>query len=149
MSATQAKTLSSTVEFSTFMMGDALFGIDILHIQEINRQYEMTPVPQAETCIKGILNLRGRIVTVMDLGLRLGLKPVKRSGNNRNIIVNSGGEYIGLMVDRIGDVHTADERELDPPPSNVNGAGGRYFKGVLKTGDALIGILDLDEVVGH
>lgn len=141
------QTISSEIEFSTFMVGDALFGIDILNIQEINKHIDITRVPQAESYIEGILNLRGRIVTIIDLGSKLGLGPVQKSGENRNIIVNSDGEHIGLLVDKIGDVLTMKKSDIDVPPSNVAGAKGRFFQGVLKTDEKLIGILDLNKIL--
>jgi purine-binding chemotaxis protein CheW len=135
------------VKFSTFMIGSAILGIDILKIQEINKQFEITKVPQAENYIRGILNLRGKIVTIIDLGQKLGLEPVKKHKDNRNLIIESDGEYIGLLVDRIGDVVNANLENLDPPPSNVGGINKKFFKGVLKTEANLVGVLDTDAVL--
>ncbi len=135
------------IEFSTFFVGGALCGIDILTIQEINKQFEITKVPQSADYIEGILNLRGRIVTIIDLGKKLGLQPVQRTKDNRNIIINSDDEHIGLLVDAINDVVTADRRNIEPAPSNISGVKGKYFQGVLKTEKQLIGILDIDEVL--
>ena len=144
------KTLESSsedVEFSTFYVGGALCGIDILNIQEINKNFEITRVPQAADYITGILNLRGRIVTIIDLGKKLGLEPVTDSKDNRNIIVNSEEEHIGLLVDAISDVALAKRDDIEPAPSNISGVKGKYFQGVLKTEKQLIGILDIDEVL--
>lgn len=138
---------SDDIEFSTFYVGGALCGINILNIQEINKHFEITKVPQASDYIEGILNLRGRIVTIMDLGKKLGLAPVTKSKDNRNIIVNSDDEHIGLLVDSISDVALAKKDDIEPAPSNIGGVKGKYFKGVLKTDKKLIGILDIDEVL--
>ena len=135
------------MEFSTFYVGGALCGINILNIQEINKHFEITRVPQASDDIEGILNLRGRIVTIIDLGKRLGLQPVERNKDNRNIIVNSEDEHIGLLVDSIADVVAADRNDLEPAPSNIGGVKGKFFQGVIKTDNDLIGILDIDEVL--
>ncbi|THB77438.1 MAG: chemotaxis protein CheW [Desulfobacteraceae bacterium] len=134
-------------EFSTFYVGGALCGINILNIQEINKHFEITKVPQSSEYIKGILNLRGRIVTIIDLGKKLGLAPVEKSKDNRNIIVNSEDEHIGLLVDSIADVVIADQADIEPAPSNIGGVKGKYFQGVLKTDKELIGILNIDEVL--
>ncbi|HGY10992.1 MAG TPA: purine-binding chemotaxis protein CheW [Desulfobacterales bacterium] len=140
-------TSSEDLEFSTFYVGGALCGINILNIQEINKHFEITKVPQASNYVKGILNLRGRIVTIIDLGEKLGLDPVNQNKSNRNIIVNSEDEHIGLLVDAISDVVLTKTEDIEPAPSNIGGVKGKYFQGVLKTEKQLIGILDIDEVL--
>jgi purine-binding chemotaxis protein CheW len=140
---------SEDIEFATFYVAGALCGINILNIQEINKHFEITKVPQAADYVKGILNLRGRIVTIIDLGKKLGLASAKKENdkNNRNIIVNSEDEHIGLLVDSISDVALAKREDIEPAPSNIGGIKGKYFQGVLKTEKHLIGILDIDEVL--
>ena len=136
-----------TVELATFYMGDALCGMDILKVQEINKLLEMTHVPQAPAYVKGIVNLRGQIVTVIDLGKKLGLSKTDLGLEIRNIIVSSKNEYIGLLVDRIGDVERTDWAKIEPPPANIGGVQGRYFEGVFKKENSLIGILNVEEVL--
>ncbi len=138
---------SEDLEFSTFYVGGALCGINILNIQEINKHFEITKVPQSSDFIEGILNLRGRIVTIIDLGKKLGLVPVTKDKDNRNIIVNSEDEHIGLLIDAISDVVIAKNEDIEPAPSNIGGVKGKFFQGVLKTEKKLIGILDIDEVL--
>jgi purine-binding chemotaxis protein CheW len=136
-----------TVELATFYLGDALCGMDILKVQEINKLLEMTEVPQAPDYVKGILNLRGQIVTVIDLGKKLGLSLTDLGIHTRNIIVNSKNEYVGLLVDRIGDVERTDWDKIEPPPANIGGVQGKYFDGVFKKENSLIGILNVEEVL--
>lgn len=145
--ARQDKKNDGVVELTTFYVGDALCGMDILNVQEINKHMEMTRVPQAPECVMGILNLRGQIVTIIDLGKRLGLPPAELTGDSRNIIVNSHGEHIGLNVQRISDVVQADWDQVESPPANINGVQGRFFQGVYKTENSLIGILDVEQVL--
>jgi len=147
MANTSIDASSEDLEFSTFYVGGALCGINILNIQEINKHFEITKVPQAADYVEGILNLRGRIVTIIDLGKKLGLAPVTKDKDNRNIIVNSEDEHIGLLIDSISDVVIAKKEDIEPAPSNIGGAKGKFFKGVLKTEKQLIGILDIDEVL--
>lgn len=135
------------LELATFFVGDVLYGIDILNIQEINRHVGVTTVPQAPAYVEGVLNLRGRIVTVIDLGKKLGLSPIQTGKDNRNIIIDSEDEYIGLTVDRISDVMTADKEKIELAPANIGGVQGRYFEGVYKTDNSLIGILNIKEVL--
>jgi purine-binding chemotaxis protein CheW len=138
---------NGNVELATFYVGDAFCGMDILNVQEINKMMEMTTVPQSPEYVNGILNLRGQIVTVIDLGGKLGLTPTQISDTSRNIIVNSQGEYIGLLVDRIGDVVNADWDLVEAPPANIGGVQGKFFKGIFKTENQLIGILDIGKVL--
>ena len=138
---------NKTVELATFYVGDSLCGMDILKVQEINKLLEMTEVPLAPDYVKGILNLRGQIVTVIDLGSKLELADTDTDSETRNIIVNSNGEYIGLLVHKIGDVERTEEENIEPPPANIGGIQGRYFEGVFKKENSLIGILNVEEIL--
>lgn len=135
------------VELATFYVGEALCGMDILKVQEINKLMEMTSVPQAPDYVMGILNLRGQIVTIIDLGKKLGLGTTEVTDSCRNIIVNSKGEHVGLLVTRISDVVDAYWEKVESPPANIGGVQGRYFKGVFKTDSRLVGILDVEKVL--
>ncbi len=135
------------VELATFYIGDALCGMDILKVQEINKLMQMTKVPQAPEYVLGILNLRGQIVTILDLGRKLGLGETDISQDPRNIIVNSAGGHVGLLVRQISDVVTADMQKKERAPANMRGIQGEYFTGVYKTSDNLIGILNVDKVL--
>ena len=140
-------TKDSVVELATFYVGDALCGMDILKIQEINKLMQMTKVPQAPDYVIGILNLRGQIVTIIDLGKKLGLGETNITQDPRNIIVNDSGGHVGLLVRKIGDVVPADMEKQEPAPANMQGIQGEFFTGVYKTEKDLIGILDIDKVL--
>jgi purine-binding chemotaxis protein CheW len=140
-------TSKKIVELATFYVGDALCGMDILKVQEINKLMQMTKVPQAPDYVVGILNLRGQIVTIIDLGLKLGLGATDLSQDPRNIIVNSAGAHVGLLVRKISDVVSADMERRELAPANMRGIQGDYFTGVYKTDNNLIGILNVDKVL--
>jgi len=145
---TESNTTSKeTIELSTFYVGKALCGMDILKVQEINKLMEMTKVPQAPDYMVGILNLRGQIVTIIDLGQKLGLGSIEVNNDSRNIIVNTPGEHVGLLVSKISDVVMADPDRVEPAPANMNGIQGTFFTGVYKTENKLIGILNIKEVL--
>ena len=135
------------VELATFYVGDALCGMDILKVQEINKVMQMTTVPQAPEYVLGILNLRGQIVTIIDLCRKLGLGETEISHDTRNIIVNSSGGHVGLLVASISDVVTADMNKTEPPPANMSGIQGEFFTGVWKTDTKLIGVLNIEKVL--
>ncbi len=141
--------VSQIGKVTTFYVNGALCGIEILTIQEVNKVTDITPVPLAPDHVKGIINLRGKIVTLIDLGSRLGLSSNDADllVGGRNIIVHSQGELIGLLVDRVGEALEVDWADMVPPPSNIQGVQGRYFKGVIKRDEGLIGVLDVEEVL--
>jgi len=138
---------SGTVELASFYVGEALCGMDILKVQEINKLIEITRVPQAPDYVFGILNLRGEIVTIIDLGKKLGLKSTELTDKTRNIIVNSNGEHIGLMVEKISDVIQVEWEKVESTPANIGDVQGKFFTGVFKTEGRLIGILDVEKVL--
>jgi len=137
----------SRVELATFQVGEALCGMEIRQIQEINKLSQLTRAPQAPADVLGILNLRGQIVTVLDLARRLGLGSTEPDPQCRVIIVNSAGGKVGILVHRISDVVSVELREQEPAPANMRGIQGRFFTGVCKREHSLIGLLDIDKVL--
>ncbi len=140
---------NSMLELATFFVGDALCGIDILNIQEINKNIEVTHVPQAPEFVMGVMNLRGRIVTVIDLGKKLGLSPIESNKDNRNIIVDTQDEQVGFLVDKISDVLLAESDKIEAAPANIGGVQGKFFQGVFKTPKSLIGVLKIEKVLEY
>ncbi len=126
----------------TFLLGDAAFGISASHVQEVARIGDITPVHHASAEVVGIRNLRGRIVTVIDLRTRLSLGSVDSGPDNRILIVESMGEPVGLLVDCITDTISIQPGQLQAPPSNVPGYQGRNLLGVCYSGERLIALLD-------
>lgn len=149
-------------QYSTFRLGDRLFGLDLMMIREINRILDITPVPHARAHIRGLINLRGQIVTILDLGVRLGLPRLDIGEESHNVILKTNGELaaihggknfststdlVGFLVDAIGDVLEADESSIEPPSANVSEAEGRFLSGVIKTDSGLLVLLDIREVL--
>jgi purine-binding chemotaxis protein CheW len=135
------------VEFVTFYVGDLLIGVDIHKVEEINRQVEVTPVPQAPPHVSGVINLRGEVVTVVDLRKVLDMGKTEINMHSRTVVVNCGNEEIGLLVDRVADDVRVRSDQMDPSPANVNGVDGRFFKGVYKLEKSLLIVLDVDAAV--
>ena len=135
------------MEFVTFYVGNLLIGVDIHNVEEINRQVDVTPVPQAPPHVRGVINLRGEVVTVVDLRTVLEMGTTEITQQTRTVVVNSGNEEIGLLVDRVADVvHTRSDL-MDTPPANVSGVDGRFFKGVYKLDKTLLIVLDVDAAI--
>jgi purine-binding chemotaxis protein CheW len=147
MAQKKTDSVKRMVELATFYVGDALCGMDILKIQEINKLTQMTKVPQAPEYVIGILNLRGQIVTIIDLGKKIGLGETEINQDSRNIIVNDSSGHVGLLVRQISDVVSADMERRESAPANMHGIQGEFFTGVYKTEQTLIGILDVDKVL--
>lgn len=134
-------------QYATFYVGDILLGIDIHQVQEINRQLNVTHVPHAPECVRGVINLRGEVTTVIDLRTILGLPETEVTQKTRNLIVHSQGEAVGLLVDGISDILTLRSDQISPPPTNVDGVQGRFFSGVHTLESEIVVILNLQEVL--
>lgn len=132
---------------ASFRLGDGLFGIDTERIQEVVRVGEITPVHRAPDFIVGVINLRGRIVTIVDLGARLELAPAAKTPDGRILIVDWNGEHVGLLVEEVRDVLPAGRETTFPPPGNVRGVQGHFVSGVLSRGEHLVAVLDVDAVL--
>lgn len=144
---TNAVVGTDELEIATFYIGDILMGVDIQKVQEINRHVDLTPVPHAPACVRGVINLRGDVVTVLDLRTVLDLEPAELNETSRNMIAKAGDEQVGLLVDRIADVVKVTRDEIEPPPANISGIEGRFFDGVYKMKSDLLIILNAEEVL--
>lgn len=135
------------LELATFFIGNSLIGIDIKQVQEINRNLQLTRVPQASEEVRGVVNLRGDVVTVLDLRVIFGLERSEIGRDCRNIIVTDHDERIGLLVDRIADVVKITSDQIDNAPANLKGVSGRFFRGVHQLEHDLLLILDTERVL--
>ena len=138
---------TAEMQFATFYVGDMLLGVDIQQVQEINRQLNVTEVPHSPVHIRGVINLRGEVTTVVDLRKILGLPPGEVTREGRNLIVTSQGESIGFLVDRISDILTLRSDQTDPPPTNVDGVAARFFSGVHSMESEILVILNIEEAL--
>lgn len=138
---------SDVREIIIFTVGDLLCGLDISHAQEINRNLSITPVPQSPDYVRGVLNLRGQVITVVDLRVKLELEPIDILPNMRIIVVRTGTDGVGLLVDSVDDIVPVRERDLRPPPSNIGGVRGEFFSSVYKMDTDLAAIVDIERVL--
>jgi purine-binding chemotaxis protein CheW len=134
---------------ATFHLGgDCLFGIDASLIQEVVMVGELTPVRHAPDYVAGIRNLRGRLITVIDLCVRLGLGSVELGPDSRILIADWKGEPVGLLVDRVAEAIQLHADELEAAPPNLNGVQMQKMLGVFRAGERLAALLDLPAVLG-
>jgi purine-binding chemotaxis protein CheW len=135
------------LHLATFRVGKLLTGIDIRHVVQISRVQEITPVPHAPTSVLGVINLRGEVVTEIDLGVLLGLSPIEITAEARQVIVLVAGEPVGLLVDRVADITVVRRETIDPRPENLNGCDARFFCGVYQQEAELLAVLDLEQML--
>jgi len=135
---------------ATFQLGgdDGLFGIDATLVQEVVMVGELRPVRHAPAYVAGIRNLRGRIITVIDLCVRLELGSVEIGPESRILIADWRGEPVGLLVDQVGDAIAVTADDLESAPPNLNGIQMQKLLGVFRRGDRLAALLDLAAVLG-
>jgi purine-binding chemotaxis protein CheW len=135
-------------EFATFFVDGLFFGIDVLQVQEVLRYQEMTQVPLAPDVIEGLINLRGQIVTAVDMRRRLKLMPRAEGQTPMNTVVRTKeGAAVSLLVDEIGDVVEVDSETFERTPDNVAAAARDLLQGVYKLKDRLLLILDTEKTI--
>ncbi len=141
--ATEESTL-----FATFYFGEHFFGLPIDEVIEINRALEITPVPKAPPYVAGVVNLRGQILTAINLAHRIGLECESEKGTNslNNVIIGHRDEPVSLLVERIGDVMSVPKGQIEPPPDMIAGVDIRYVRQVCKLPGQLLIILDSEEL---
>src|ERR1700758_831929 len=147
--ATDITTLKSELtqtsgQFSSFFVADLFFGVDVLRVQEVLRFQQMTPVPQAPRVIEGLINLRGQIVTAIDMRRRLGLPPRAEDKSPMNMVVRTSDGAVSLLVDEIGDVLHMDAGTYERPPENLDAAAKEIIRGVYKLEGRLLLVLDAE-----
>lgn len=134
-------------QYCTFTLGDLHFGIETLHVQEVIRNREMTPIPLAPEAVQGLINLRGQIVTAIDLGLRLSLPNRQDCEPAVHVVVNVDGAAVSLLVDSIGDVVDAGQTSFERPPETLDGDARDLILGVHKLEGRLLLVLDVARAV--
>lgn len=127
---------------ATFRLRESCYAIDAALVLEVIRVSEITPVPHAPPDVVGVINLRGRIVTLIDMGLALGLSPAVIGPQSRIFIVEDRGEYTGLLADEVGEVAEAAEAELQSPPANVPLERLRFCPSVYRLDSRVVLLLD-------
>lgn len=133
-------------QFCTFFLEREMFGIDVLNIQEVMRCQETTDVPLAPPVICGLLNLRGSIVSTIDLRRRFGMQRLEADRSPMNIVTQTGTGLASFLVDRIGEVIEVDESTFEMPPETLDGETRHLIHGVYKLDSGLLQILNVERV---
>ena len=134
-------------QYVTFLIDDLFFGIDVLDVQEVLRYQPMTRVPLAPDAIEGLINLRGQIVTAVDMRRRLKLSPRAAGTMPINAVIRTAEGPVSLLVDEIADVVEVEACDFELTPANVNPAARELMHGIYKLKDRLLLILDTKKTV--
>jgi purine-binding chemotaxis protein CheW len=134
--------MAHTSQFCTFYLDKLLFGVELKTVQEVIRSLEVTQVPLAPRVVSGLINLRGQIVTAVDLRRRLELEPRPANVPAMNVVVRSDDGAVSLLVDEIGDVVEVDDSTFERPPETLHGSVRTIVTGVHKLNDRLMLVLD-------
>ncbi|RKO66878.1 chemotaxis protein CheW [Desulfofundulus salinus] len=134
------------LQLVVFRLKEQTYGVDIGHVLEIIRASDITAIPGAPDFVEGVINLRGRVIPVIDLARRLGLAPINVTGNTRIVIVEVGGTTAGMMVDGVSEVLRLSQESVQPPPPMVAGVAATYLQGIAMVDDRLIILLDTTRI---
>ena len=137
--------MEQTSQFCTFYLDKLLFGVELKGVQEVMRSLGMTKVPLAPRVVSGLINLRGQIVTAVDLRLRLELASSPPEMLSMNVVVRSADGAVSLLVDEIGDVVEVDETSFEPPPETLRGSIRNVVLGIHKLDGRLMHVLDIEK----
>lgn len=139
------------VQLVVFAAGGELYGLTIQQVREVvpAASYHITPVPLTPPHVRGVMNLRGRVVPVMDLRVRLGLPPAPVTPATRIVMVEGEPGTVGMVVDRVVEVLWVDGSDVQPPSPVVAQGGADFLAAVARAGDRIIGVLDLDRVLAR
>lgn len=133
---------ASLRQLCTFRIDGVLFGVDVMHVQEVIRHQEMTPIPLAPAVVTGLINLRGQIVTALDMRTRLGMSARGVNEEPVNIVVRADDGIVSLLVDEIGDVLEVDDQLFETTPDTLDSSARALIEGVYKLSPQLLLVLD-------
>ncbi len=135
------------IQLVTFNLGDEEFGIDILIVKEIIRLVDITRVPNAPSYVEGVINLRGKVVPIIDLRKRFSMTAIGRTSNTRIIVVDLDSKVIGFIVDKVNEVLRIDKTTLEDPPPMSSGIGSEFLTSIANLKNRLISFLDLEKLI--
>lgn len=142
-----SKTEQELLQLVSFQLGEEEFGVDILKVQEINRMLEITKVPNSPIFVDGVINLRGKVIPILNLRQRFGLEKKELDKKTRIVVVDIDGKVVGVVVDAVSEVLRLPTDTVEPPPPMVAGIESEYIKGVGKLENRLLILLDLNKLL--
>jgi purine-binding chemotaxis protein CheW len=148
MSTTDKNENQEILQLVSFNLGNEEFGIDILKVQEIIRMLQITHVPNSPQFVDGVINLRGKVIPVIDLRVKIGMNKKGHTATTRVIVVELSGKTTGFIVDSVSEVLRIPNNIIEAPPSIiVSGIDSDFITGVCKLEDRLLILLDLEKIL--
>jgi purine-binding chemotaxis protein CheW len=134
-------------KFLTFILDKEEYGIEIRHVTEIIGIQNITDVPDMPSYVKGVINLRGKVIPVMDVRLRFGIEERPYDDRTCIVVINIDNQAVGLIVDRVSEVLDIPKDDVEPPPRVSKGAGSRFIQGMGKIGDQVKILLNAPQLL--
>ncbi|MEL6564108.1 MAG: chemotaxis protein CheW [Pseudomonadota bacterium] len=147
MNVTETPQKSKSIELLTFKLSDQEYSLDIMCVREIRGWTKATPLPHTPSYMKGVINLRGAVLPVMDLARRLGLPVTDHTDRNVIIVVKHEETLAGLLVDAVSDIIALSDEDMQPPPDAATGTQPGVIKSLTLIEDRMIRTLDLSQLV--
>ena len=135
-------------QFITFRSGEQEFGADIMAIREIRGWTDTTPLPHAPPYVRGVINLRGVVLPVVDLKARLGREETLANPKHVIVVVETESRTIGLLVDAVSDILTVTAAEIQATPDMAQGGGNGFMDGIAVLGERMVTLLSMDRLIG-
>jgi purine-binding chemotaxis protein CheW len=130
-----------------FTLGNETYGLDIATVHEIIRMQPVTKVPKAPSYVEGVINLRGKVIPVIDIGKRFGMEKVERAKNNRIVVVNILDTTLGMIVDAVTEVIRIPNESIEPVSDIVTSGNSEYLLGIAKLADKMVILLALEKLL--
>jgi purine-binding chemotaxis protein CheW len=139
---------SELLQLVSFTIGEEEYGVDILCVQEINRMLNVTQVPNSPSYVDGVINLRGKVIPVIDLRSRFGMPRIARTKDTRIVVVELVGKTVGFVVDGVSEVLRIQKHVTEPPPATVmQNMESEFITSVAKLDDRLLILIDLERIL--
>lgn len=135
------------VQLVTFRVGGEEFGLDVFSVHEILSYQQPTPMPRAPEFVEGVLDVRGTLVPIVDLRRRFETPQVAYDEDTRIVLVDFNDERLGLVVDSVTEVLRAPETAVSPPPAYIRGLAAEFVRGIVRVGERLAVLIDLDRIL--
>ena len=131
----------------SFRLANEEYGLNIMRVQEIILWGEITEIPEVADYIRGLINLRGKVIPIVDLRKRFGLEATPPNEHTRIVVVNASGNTFGVVVDAVNEVLRIEGEQVEPPPTGLLGHQQAYLQGLVKMGEKIMILLDTDKLL--
>ncbi len=147
MTSVAQKAPQTLTQWVTFKLDGETYGVNVMEVQEVLRVTDIAPVPGAPAYVLGIINLRGNVVSVIDTRRRFGLSTTENTDATRIVIIESGGQTVGIRVDAVAEVLDVDSSEIETSPDVGNEEAARYISGMVSRGEELVILIDVNKII--